>query len=237
MTDDPAGLRAAGVPEPVTTAGAVRSGLRDYVAWHLAYDDPDSSLSKRLRRVQAEVDRFLDETAPWPVRVLSICAGDGRDVIEVLARRDDRARVRGTFVENHPELVDRCRRRIAELGAGERLEVRAADAGLTDAYVGAVPADLVVVSGVMGNISATDVERLVHTAPELAAAGGTVLWTRGRMDPDLGPDIRRWFDEAGFASITLVEDIEGTPLRLGVERLVVDPRPLRPGRRLFTFLR
>jgi len=64
-----------------------------------------------------------------------------------------------------------------------------------------------------------------------------VLWTRGRMEPDLGPRIRAWFDEAGFESVRLHDAIDGTPMRLGVERLVVDPAPLRPGRRIFTFLR
>lgn len=221
----------------LTEATGLTGELRDYVAWHTAYDDPDSGLSKRLRAVQAEVARFLEETSPREVRVLSACAGDGRDVLDVLAARSDRARVAGTFIELNDELADRLDGRIAGLGLAERLAVRRADAGWTDAYLSAAPADLVVLSGIMGNISAEDIERLVRTARSLCSPGATVLWTRGRMEPDLGPEIRGWFDEAGFASVRLHEDIEGSPMRLGVERLVAEPTPLLPGRRVFTFLR
>lgn len=34
--------------------------LRDYVAWHNAYDDPDSDLSRRLRAVQGAISAWLD---------------------------------------------------------------------------------------------------------------------------------------------------------------------------------
>lgn len=211
--------------------------LRDYVAWHTAYDDPDSGLSKRLKAVQGEVDRFLDESAPHEVRILSVCAGDGRDVLDVLAGRKDRDRVSGVLLEILDELADRAEERIAELGLGERLAVRREDAGWTDAYLAATPADLVVLSGIMGNISAEDIELLVHTARSFCTPGATVLWTRGRMEPDLGPEIRGWFDDAGFEKVRLHEDIEGSPMRLGVERLVAEPTALLPGRRIFTFLR
>ncbi len=221
----------------MTTSGASDGGVRDYLAWHEAYDDPDSNLSKRLRAVRTEINRFLDSTAPHGVRVLSVCAGDGRDLLGVLARRPDRARVSGTLVEVLPALVDRAREAIDDLGIGSVLDVRQSDAGHSGAYAGAVPADLLIVSGVMGNISVADIEGLVHTCRELCAPGATVVWTRGRMEPDLGPAIRSWFEAAGYASVALHEDIEGSPMRLGVERLTAPPLPLRTGRRIFTFLR
>lgn len=221
----------------MTETGAAAEGLRDYVAWHTAYDDPGSSLSKRLRAVQAEIARFLDRTAPRPVRVLSLCSGDGRDLLGVLAGRDDLGRVSGLLVEILPALAERARSTVAGLGLTDALQVREADAGSSDTYVGAVPADLVLVSGVMGNISSDDIRRLIHTTRELCAPGATVLWTRGHLEPDLGPEIRAWFAEAGFESEALLERIEGSPMRLGVERLVAEPVALRPGRRVFTFLR
>jgi len=233
--DDPA---RHGIPAPVTTAGSREDGgLRDYLRWHDAYDDPTSAVSRRLRRVQHEVASYLDATSPRPVRVVSLCAGDGRDVLGVLGGRDDRARVSGVLVEILPVLVECARAEVERLGLAEAVTVREADAGASDTYAGDPPADLVVASGVMGNISADDIHRLVHFTRELAAPGATVLWTRGRMEPDLGPRIRAWFDEAGFESVRLHDAVDGTPMRLGVERLVVDPAPLRPGRRIFTFLR
>lgn len=210
--------------------------VRDYVAWHTEYDDPESSLSIRLRVVQRAISDWLDRT-PGQVRVVSACAGQGHDLLGVLAERGpgDRDRVSGTFIELDPANAAECRRRIGELGLD--LDVVEADAGITDTYVGLVPADLVLVSGIMGNISTSDIERLVHTCRQLAAPGGTVIWTRGAQDPDLGPDIRRWFGEAGFDEVSCEEWIEGTGMRVGVNRLAATPDELRPGQQVFTFYR
>ena len=62
--------------------------MRDYVEWHSGYDDPASSLSGRLRRVQDHLWDELD-SRPGPLRVVSVCAGDARDVIGVLSGQAD----------------------------------------------------------------------------------------------------------------------------------------------------
>ena len=62
--------------------------MRDYLKWHEAYDDPASDLSWRLRQVQAYIRSALDQMDGQGT-VLSLCAGDGRDVLQVLAERDD----------------------------------------------------------------------------------------------------------------------------------------------------
>jgi len=209
--------------------------LRDYVAWHDAYDDSASSLTARLRQVQAQISAWLDRT-PGQVRVLSSCAGQGHDILGVLEERfADRERVSGALVEVEPTNAAIARRWIARLGVN--FEVVEADAGTTSAYAGLVPADLVLLSGIMGNISAADIERLVHTSRQFCSPGGTVLWTRGAQEPDLGPDIRRWFAEAGFSEVACDEWIEGTGMRVGVEQLTAAPEPLRPGQQIFTFYR
>ncbi|MEJ7755344.1 MAG: hypothetical protein WKF83_02510 [Nocardioidaceae bacterium] len=59
----------------------------DWNAWHEDYEDPSSLLSERLRVVQRHIDDWLDETAPAAVSVMSSCAGDGRDLLEVLEAR------------------------------------------------------------------------------------------------------------------------------------------------------
>lgn len=210
--------------------------VRDYVRWHAAYDDPGSDLSARLRLVQGAIRDWLTSTT-GPVRVLSVCAGQGHDILGVLAEAEavDRARVSGALVEIEAANNDVSRHRIADLGVD--LDVVHADAGLTDTYEGLVPSDLVLLSGIMGNISAEDIERLAHTSRQLCAPGATVIWTRGVRDPDLVPDIRRWFTEAGFEELSCVEWIEGTGMRVGVNRLVVAPEPLVPGQTIFTFYR
>jgi len=210
--------------------------LRDYVSWHAAYDDPESSLSVRLRHVQRAIVDWLNRTS-GPVRVLSSCAGQGHDILGVLEERgpQDRARVTGALVEIDPTNVAIVRRRIARLSLA--LTVVESDAGTTDAYAGLVPANLLLLSGIMGNISAADIERLVYVSRQLCAPGATVIWTRGAQDPDLGPDIRRWFQRAGFEELSCEEWIDGTGMRVGVNRLVAPPLPLRPGELIFTFHR
>lgn len=224
-----------GMEDHTPEASPESPDLRDYVTWHEQYDDPSSSLSIRLRHVQQAISDWLDR-APGPVRALSVCAGQGHDLLGVLVDRpDDRARLSGALIEIEPANAAVCRRRIADLGVA--LTVVEADAGTTDAYVDVVPADLVLLSGIMGNISTEDIERLVSTSPQFCAPGATVIWTRGAQDPDLGPDIRRWFEQTGFEELSCEEWIEGTGMRVGVNRLATPPDSLRPGEHLFTFYR
>ncbi|MGH3632843.1 MAG: SAM-dependent methyltransferase [Mycobacterium sp.] len=170
----------------------------------MAYDDPESGLSVRLRHVQRAILDWLDRT-PGPVRVLSSYAGQGHDILGALEQRgpQDRARVTGALLEIDPTNAAVARRHLDRLGLA--LSVVEADAGTTDAYAGLVPADLVVLSGIMGNISAADSERLVHVSRQLCAPAATVIPTRGAQDPDLGPDVRRWFAQAGFEELSCQE--------------------------------
>lgn len=220
--------------------------LRDYVAWHAAYDDPSSALSARLRVVREEIAAFLDRTAPASVQVMSVCAGEGRDLLGVLEGRDDTERVTGALLELDPAICAVAQERIDALGCSGALVVRRADAGLRAAYDGLRPADLLLLSGIMGNITPPDIRRLLHVGRTLCAPGATMIWTRGAQDPDLGPDIRAWCDEAGFEKVAVHEYVEGTAMRVGVERLVADPGaplPTDPGvrpdgdGRIFTFFR
>lgn len=61
----------------------------DWHAWHAPYDDAQSPLSRRRRIIQGHLRDWLDETQPRNVRVLSVCAGDGSDLIDVLRDRRD----------------------------------------------------------------------------------------------------------------------------------------------------
>jgi hypothetical protein len=84
------------------------------------------------------------DSRPGPVRIVSLCAGDGRDILGVLAEREDASRVSVTLVEVLPELVERARGAAAQVAA--EVEVVAADAGSSETYVGraTVPAEVCV---------------------------------------------------------------------------------------------
>lgn len=205
--------------------------MTDWLAWHAPYADPDSPLSWRLRIIQDHVAAWLDERAPAPVTVLSVCAGQGADLIGVLRQRADAHRVRATLLESDERNVAAARSAAAGLPG---VEVRPADAGDLAAYAGAVPADLVLLAGVLGNIDDADIRRTLAALPQLCAPGATVIWTRSRRSPDRTPAVRGWLRDAGFTerSFTAPPDVL---FSVGVHRLTADPRPLTPTGRLFRF--
>ena len=71
----------------------------DWLNWHSDYDRPDSSLAQRLRTVQTQIRTVLDNAPAGPVKALSVCAGQGRDLLEVLADHPRRADVKARLVE------------------------------------------------------------------------------------------------------------------------------------------
>jgi hypothetical protein len=194
------------------------------------YDDPSSSISQRLAVVRQQTAAAVDQLPPGPVRVVSLCAGDGRDLVGALATHPRRADVRGRLVELDPDLAERGR---AALWPG--LEYLVGDAALTDNYLGAVPADLVLACGIFGNLSDADLAATVQALPSFLSPGGIVIWTRHRGAPDLVPTIDGWFAGAGFARVFLSDP--DRPYGVGVHRLTAPPRPLVRGESLFTFVR
>jgi hypothetical protein len=208
-----------------------------WVGWHAAYENPDSALSVRLRRVQAATSEALDERPPGPISVISLCAGQGRDVIDVVATHARAADVRALLVEQDPALAAFARARAAAAGAGGQVTVVEGDASLARHYAGAVPADLVLLCGVFGNISQDDIAATIAAMPSFCAPGASVIWTRHRRPPDLTPDIRVWFSEAGFVEQSF-DAPDAYVLGVGRHRWEGAPPNLAafdPGRRLFEF--
>ncbi len=213
-----------------------------WVRWHDSYADPTSSLSRRLLRVQHRVKQALDDQPDGDIAVLSLCAGDGRDLLQPLSRHPRRTDVRAVLVELDPANAERARRAVATEGL-ERVEVRQVDAAVPAHYRDVAPADLLLACGIFGNISDDDVRRTVAALPHLLRSptadrrGGHVLWTRHRRDPDLTPMIRGWFAECGFRELGF--DTEpGYRYAVGHHQLHAGspPRADHPAGPLFTFL-
>jgi hypothetical protein len=207
---------------------------RDWVAWHGAYDEPDSALARRLCLVQEQVRQALDQARPGKLRAVSLCAGQGRDLIGVLANHPRGGDVVARLVELDPRntAVAAAAARAAGLAG---VECVAGDASNTDAYAGAVPADLVLVCGVFGNITDADIERTISMLPQLCAPDASVIWTRNRRPPDITPDICRWFEKYGFAERWLAGPEHGD-FGVGAHRYLGTPARLERGVRMFTFV-
>jgi hypothetical protein len=202
------------------------------VAWHAAYDDPTSSLSRRLAVVQQRIRLALDAAPPGPIRVLSLCAGDARDATGALRGHPRVHDVSGVLVEFDEHLARAARANVA--AAGVSLVVRRGDAADTRVFTDVVPVDVLLLVGIFGNITDEDVAATVATVPALCRSGASVIWTRHRRAPDLTPRIRDWFDLAGCESVDLSSP-EGESFAVGTERVATSsPLPVVP-HRLFTF--
>jgi hypothetical protein len=66
------------------------------------------------------------------------------------------------------------------------VEVRQADAGLVVGLADVLPADVLLLCGIFGNVSDRDIQRTVQAASALCRAGPTVIWTRHRRPPAAG---------------------------------------------------
>jgi ubiquinone/menaquinone biosynthesis C-methylase UbiE len=206
---------------------------RDWRQWHEAYEDA-SPLRARLDIVQDRIrDALTARPADRPTRVISLCAGQGRDLLPVLAERPER-NVSARLVELDAHNVSVARERVRDENL-DGVDVVQADAALTSAYEGAVPADLILVCGVFGNVSDADVRTTIGELSRLCAPGATVIWTRSRRAPDLTPSIRSWFAHAGFEEISFVG--EPGSFSVGVHRLRRGPDAFRADLELFRFRR
>jgi len=210
---------------------------RDWVAWHEAYERPGSDLSQRLAVVRDQLGRALVRCPASPIRVLSLCAGDGRDVLDVLATHPRSADVTAVLVETDAVLTDRARASVASLPDGSGLvDVRTADAGAVSVWADAVPAQVVLACGVFGNLERSQVEQCIAMLPVACDRGASLLWTRGRGPEDPGPDLDRWLRTSGFEPVARVAP-ERARYRVGVDTYVGPRREPVPGDRLFTSFR
>jgi hypothetical protein len=235
---DPAATTLAGIEWiAFEVAGSGRLGLdgrvTDWVAWHAAYDDPSSPLSARLRCVRSHLRDAIDQAAPGRVSLVSLCAGQGHDVIGVLPRLPRRGDVRAVLVESDERNAGLARRAAAGQGLAQ-VGVCQADASPVASFADVLPAD-VLLCGIFGNVSDRDIKRAVQAAPALCRAGTTVIWTRDRRPPDLTPQVRAWFAGGGFAEIAF-DALQTTALTsVGVGRLGRAAAVELPRGRLFTF--
>jgi hypothetical protein len=124
------------------------------------------------------------------MRLISICAGQGRDLFGVLPHHPRRADVTAVLVELDPRNVEAARATAARSGLTQ-VEIIEGDAATSDVYASYVPADVVLACGIFGNISDADLEGTVRHVSMLGRTGTVVIWTRHRLEPDLTPSIRR----------------------------------------------
>ena len=210
--------------------------MRDYRAWHNDYDDPQSSLSQRLAVVQLRLQERLSAMPPGPIQIISMCAGQGRDVIPILQQHLRAPDTRAALLEVDPHNVAVAKGAIAAAGLTGVTAIEA-DASISDVYAAWIPADILLACGIFGNISDADLEHTVRSLSMLCRQGATVIWTRHWKQPEMIVAIRQWFAESGFLDLGFDALDNERKMGVGVVSLTGVPLTYKPGLRFFTFLR
>jgi hypothetical protein len=208
--------------------------VKDWVAWHAGYDDPSSQLSVRLRCVQSRLRDAIDQAPAGHVQLVSLCAGQGRDVIGVLADHRRSGDVRAVLVESDARNITVARQAAAQHDLSQ-VEVRQANASVIEDFADALPADVLLLCGIFGNISDRDIQRTVQAAAAMCRQGATVIWTRHRRPPDLTPQLRAWFADSGFREIGFDAPETSTMVSVGAHRRDHTPAAQSRSHQLFTF--
>ena len=164
-----------------------------------------------------------------------MCAGQGRDVIDVVATHPRGPEVSALLVELDPALVAFARDRARAAGVADRIRIVEGDASLSRWYADDVPADLVLVCGVFGNISAADITRTIQALRGFCRPG------RPRdVDPAPTPARRHAGHPGRLRRRRLHGDglrgPEGSVLAVGHHRFDGATAPFDPDQRLFDFV-
>lgn len=208
--------------------------MADWSDWHDEYQNEDSELNARKRAVQAQVVAVVEQCPPGPVMIVSICGGQGREVIGALENHERRADIRGRLVELDARNAAFARAWAQKVQLGN-LDVLAGDASLTDSYQGLAPVDLVVISGVFGHVNDADRMRLIGFLQQVCRKGSCVVWTfiswgDGKIEQLRGHFRDNMFEEESF------ETLSGNyAFTIARSRYVGEPAPFVPHAKFFSF--
>jgi hypothetical protein len=216
----------------------------DWYKWHDAYDH-DPALKKRLVLVRNHLSRCLDRSAPGEVRVISVCAGDGRDILRTLVDHKRLADTRVRLVELDPNLVADGKDACQALGLSSHVEFVIGDATDPSSYRAVAPANIVVMCGMLGLVDLPELPNVVRAMQALCRHKGHVVWTR-RLDWRDGVRqikvLQELMAKAGFRRAALNVTSFGALLwkaprasfAVGTHRYDGEPITLPEGGRLFT---
>ncbi len=208
----------------------------DWLEWYKGYD-VSADRQARLRFVQTHIGRCLDACEPGPIQVVSLCAGDGRDLIGMLPQHKRQQDVVAWLVEMNLELVARGRDAIENIGLDGRLRYVVGDATLSSTYLDIAPARVIVVAGVLGNLRQLEVPRLIGNLSALCTIGAFVVWTR-HLQYNEGarqlPVIRQLLHDAAFEEVSLDTTSEAG-YAVGTHRYLGSPRAIVAAQKWFEF--
>ena len=87
----------------------------DWLTWHTRYE-ASPRLQARLTLVRAQIAQTIQACPHASIRLISLCAGDGRDVIGTLVNHPRRDHTSAYLIESHPALVAHGEGVVAQYG-------------------------------------------------------------------------------------------------------------------------
>ncbi|MFL5844485.1 MAG: SAM-dependent methyltransferase [Solirubrobacteraceae bacterium] len=203
----------------------------DLLAWHTAFDDARSPLGHRLAVVQSQLRQALCARRPGPIRLLSIHAGRGHDVIGVLADHPRAAEIHAVLLEPDGRHCAEMRTVVEHEGL-DNVEIVEGNAWGPASRAGAEAADILLAGGLFGSVPHRQLPPVISGLPEACTIGADVIWSRQRRAPDAAPLIQACLANHGFAEVAC----ETTGLfTVGTHRLAGGPPSLED--ELATYLR
>jgi hypothetical protein len=206
---------------------------QQWYSWHAQYDDLESSQIDRLEAVQDCLIRAFDTAPPGPLRAVSICSGQSRDLLPVLIHHPRGGDASVRMVELDPLNASFLHGALGSTQLKD-VDVVVTDAGITDVYLGAVPADLLLLGGVFANITLADASRTVTALTHMCRPGATVVWTSYGPRLDDAGEVLALFETSSFERVELQRDADGQYV-VAAHRYVGPARALSPGQRFFRF--
>lgn len=209
--------------------------MTDWIKWHRSYDTSPSMMA-RLELVQLQISSCLTKLTQGSIRIISICAGDGRDIIGVLRSHSRRQDARVHLIELNAELLEAGRRAAQIAGIENQIEFIHGDATKSRTYQGITPADLVLACGVFGNVRTRHISHLIFRLRSLCRSGSFLVWTRVLSRDGLRKveTIRDLLQQAAFEQVCL-EFSDVTNHFIGSHRYAGIYQPLTKKKRLFKF--
>jgi hypothetical protein len=201
---------------------------------------------KRLDEVKRQIRVTLDECPPGPLRIISLCSGDGRDLLGVVPDHARRPDVSCLLVDANPEAIVDAKAAASAVGLEKQFRCVVGDAACLDHYESFGPAHLIIISGVFVYLMPADAERLIAALPMLGHTGFYVIWNRRLpQSPDkeifrkgsvVVEDLQNFFRLYDFRTVTnSATGVDGFAVRR--EKFYGTTRPWKLGAPLFKFFR
>ena len=184
-------------------------------SWHDNYEDETSTPYKRTLIVKKLIADYLINKNN--ITILSICAGQGRDVLTSL-----NADTCAYLIDVDKECVDYAQSYVNKNDLYNVFVIEA-DASLISTYIdNNIPkADLILICGVFGHLSLEDINITAQSLKQLIKPNGSVIWTRHKFDNDITKEVRDLFELAGYQEEAFISPKE-EPFSIGMYKLIQD---------------